>query len=91
MKNAADRALIKSLQDFARRVPPPARVVLISCDGDFASQLVLMSNRGYHIVVIAYLRRTSRSLFEAADAALDFKAVLRGRAALWKSSKKFKV
>ncbi|XP_033736360.1 meiosis regulator and mRNA stability factor 1-like isoform X2 [Pecten maximus] len=52
-KNAADDKLRQSLRRFTDKHPPPADVVLISSDINFASDLSDMRHRkGYHVILI---------------------------------------
>lgn len=50
-KDVADKMIIADLMAFALDVPPPARIVLISGDRDFAYPLSLIRGRGYQIVL----------------------------------------
>ncbi|OWF50825.1 meiosis arrest female protein 1 homolog isoform X2 [Mizuhopecten yessoensis] len=52
-KNAADDKLRQSLRRFTDKYPPPAVVLLISSDVNFASDLSDMRHRkGYHVILI---------------------------------------
>lgn len=51
-KDVADKMIISDLLAFALDVPPPARIVLLSGDRDFAYPLSLIRGRGYQVVLI---------------------------------------
>ncbi|CAO1617384.1 unnamed protein product [Sympodiomycopsis kandeliae] len=51
-KDVADKMIIADIMAFALDLPPPARIVLISGDRDFAYPLSLIRGRGYQVVLI---------------------------------------
>lgn len=51
-KDVADKMIIADIMAFALDVPPPARIVLISGDRDFAYPLSLIRGRGYQVILI---------------------------------------
>lgn len=51
-KDVADKMIIADILAFALDVPPPARIVLLSGDRDFAYPLSLIRGRGYQVVLI---------------------------------------
>lgn len=51
-KDVADKMIIADIMAFALDVPPPARIVLLSGDRDFAYPLSLIRGRGYQVVLI---------------------------------------
>ncbi|CAO1630119.1 unnamed protein product [Parajaminaea phylloscopi] len=51
-KDVADKMIIADIMAFALDVAPPARIVLISGDRDFAYPLSLIRGRGYQVVLI---------------------------------------
>jgi len=73
-KESADRALVLELLLFTRSVPPPAAILLISGDRDFAPVLHRIRGLGYSVLIAA---RTSKAnvapeLVAAANDLIDF-------------------
>lgn len=51
-KDVADKMIIADIMAYAIDVPPPARIVLLSGDRDFAYPMSLIRGRGYQVVLI---------------------------------------
>ncbi|CAO1625485.1 unnamed protein product [Jaminaea pallidilutea] len=51
-KDVADKMIIADMMAFALDVAPPARIVLLSGDRDFAYPLSLIRGRGYQVILI---------------------------------------
>lgn len=73
-KNTADFMITSDIMGFALDNPAPARIVLVSGDGDMACHLSKLHDRGYEIILIVPSFATSSpALRGAADVVLDFR------------------
>lgn len=73
-KNKADFMLASDMMAFALDFPAPARLVLISGDGDLAYNLATLHGRGYQVIlVVPSLASSATILRKSADVVLRFR------------------
>ncbi|TPX63068.1 hypothetical protein SpCBS45565_g06899 [Spizellomyces sp. 'palustris'] len=72
-KNVADQMMIVDMMAFALDNGPPATIVLISGDRDFAYALSTLRNRQYHIILLTGKQGAHLSLKAQAHEVLDWR------------------
>ncbi|XP_048230195.1 uncharacterized protein LOC8283421 isoform X2 [Ricinus communis] len=86
-KDAADKAILSGVYTFALDNPPPACIMLISGDADFAQVLNTVSQRGYYVFLATPAGvNVSSALINASDLVYDWPSVACGKVVLSFSS-----
>lgn len=77
-KDAADKAILVAMLFWALDNAPPANLVLISGDGDFANALHRLGLKGYNVLLVRPDQPVKSALLGAASSVWHWTSVVKG-------------